>query len=436
MKSISLVKRNINELKSEFGNPRKISKEKLKSLKKSLTDLGDFGVIVIDDADNVICGNQRIKAMKDLGMTKSLDCKQISGYSDSEKKAINLRANQHSGEWVFDDLESWLQDLNDDDFDLDLTGFDESLLDEMNLNLDKDDPLEVARREEIEDEIPSVDDNIVIKRGDLIQIGPHKILCGDATNPDDVKCLMGDEKANMVFTDPPYNVKIDRISNLGKTKHDDFVMASGEMTIDEFVEFLKKAFTNYVNHSTDGSIHYICMDWKHVYEITKAAKKIYTQFKQLCVWNKDNGGMGIFYRSKHELVFVYKNGEEKHINNFKLGATGRYRTNVWDYAGANSYGSKDKQKGDTKLHPTVKPIELVSDAILDCPNEGHLILDLFLGSGSTVIASEKTGRVCYGMELSEHYCQVIIERVLKYMNTNKLKINGKETIWEDYKKCQ
>lgn len=212
----------------------------------------------------------------------------------------------------------------------------------------------------------------------------------------------------MIFTDPPYNVKITgHVCGSGKIQHDEFAMASGEMSKKEFTLFLYTVFTNLKNYSIDGSLHYLCMDWRHIVEITSACETIYTEMKNLCVWNKDNGGMGSLYRSKHELVFVYKNGEAPHNNNVELGKHGRYRTNVWDYPSVNSFG---KHKEDLQLHPTVKPVEMIADAIMDVTHRGDIILDAFLGSGSTLIACEKTGRICRGIELEPKYVDVTIKR--------------------------
>lgn len=223
----------------------------------------------------------------------------------------------------------------------------------------------------------------------------------------------------MVFTDPPYNVSIKGLgchaaeNSIGKM-HDEFAMASGEMSDQEFIDFLSVVFKRLIESSKPGSIHYICMDWRHAFHVLVAGQQ-YNELKNICIWNKDNGGMGTFYRSKHEFVFCYKNGKAPHVNNFELGQHGRYRSNVWDYPIVSSFanthqGGKATKPDETRMHPTVKPLQLVADAIMDCSNHGDTILDLFLGSGTTLIASEKTGRTCYGMELSEKYCDVIIKR--------------------------
>jgi hypothetical protein len=216
----------------------------------------------------------------------------------------------------------------------------------------------------------------------------------------------------MVFIDPPYNVPINgHVSGLGKVKHRDFAMASGEMSEARYVGFLGTCFGYLIGHSVNGSIHFICMDWRHSFELLSAARPIYSELKNLCVWNKDNGGMGSLYRSKHELVFVFKNGSATHINNVELGRHGRNRTNVWDYAGVNSL--RDGRLEELAMHPTVKPVALVADAILDCSKRGGIVLDCFGGSGTTLIAAEKTGRRGYLMELDAAYVDVAIRRFQK-----------------------
>ena len=217
----------------------------------------------------------------------------------------------------------------------------------------------------------------------------------------------------MVFVDPPYNVAIDgHVTGLGAIKHREFVMASGEMSEGEFVAFLKSALANLAAHSTDGSIHFVCMDWRHLHELLTAGKATYAELKNMIVWNKDNGGMGTFYRSKHELILAFKNRAAPHINNFELGQYGRYRTNVWDYAGVNSL--KAGRLEELQMHPTVKPVALVADAILDCSKNGGIVLDSFAGSGTTLMAAEKTGRKAYAMELDPGYVDTAIRRWQTY----------------------
>jgi len=215
----------------------------------------------------------------------------------------------------------------------------------------------------------------------------------------------------MVFTDPPYNVPIDgHASGLGAIHHRPFPMASGEMDGLQFTGFLCTAFQNLVGFSDDGSLHYVCMDWRHIEEVTAAGREVYTGLKNLCVWVKDNPGMGSFYRSGHEFVFVFKHGRSAHRNNVQLGGFGRNRSNVWRYPGANSFARGGAEGNLLALHPTVKPVALVADAILDCSARGDIVLDAFLGSGTTVIAAERTGRRCYGLELDPAYVDTIVRR--------------------------
>jgi DNA modification methylase len=234
-------------------------------------------------------------------------------------------------------------------------------------------------------------------------------VCGDSLDPVVVSALMDGERAEMVFTDPPYNVAIEgNVSGLGKIRHREFAMASGEMTRDQFTAFLSSAFANLVAHSSDGSIHFACMDWHHMSEMLEAGAANYSELKNLIVWAKDNGGMGAFYRSRHELIFAFKNGAEPHINSFELGQHGRYRTNVWEYRGVNTL--KAGRLDELALHPTVKPVAMIADAIKDVSRRGGIVLDLFGGSGSTLIAAHKTGRRARLCELDPVYCDRILQR--------------------------
>ncbi len=258
------------------------------------------------------------------------------------------------------------------------------------------------------DDIPEIrEEGSVTKLSDVWQLGKHKLICGDALSKETYKLLLGEEKADMVFTDPPYNVKVDgHVCGSGKIKHREFVMASGEMSEDEFIEFLTKFIKLSMESTINGSLHYICMDWRHMFELLTAGKN-YTELKNICVWSKNNGGMGSLYRSQHEMVAVFKNGKASHTNNVELGKYGRYRTNIWEYAGVNSFG---KNRKDLELHPTVKPVAMIADAMKDCTKRGHITLDPFAGSGSTLIAAEKSGRIARCVELDPAYCDVIISR--------------------------
>jgi DNA modification methylase len=294
------------------------------------------------------------------------------------------------------------------DFSLELTGFEMGEIDLRIASLD--DPPETDA--DPADVVPDVATSPPLSKiGDTWSLGRHRILCGNALDAMAYAALMGEEKAAMVFIDPPYNVPIDgHASGLGAVHHRPFPMASGEMDRAEFTAFLAKAFQNLAAFSVDGAVHFICMDWRHVEELLAAGREVYGELKNLCVWVKDNAGMGSLYRSQHELVFVFKHGLQGHRNNVQLGQFGRNRSNIWRYPGANSFARCGEEGNLSALHPTVKPVAMVADAILDCSARGDIVLDAFLGSGTTVIAAERTGRHCYGLELDPAYVDTIVRR--------------------------
>lgn len=244
-------------------------------------------------------------------------------------------------------------------------------------------------------------------------LGQHRLLCGDARDAAAYEDVLGGQLAEFVFTDPPYNVPIDgHVCGLGRIRHGDFAMGCGEMSEAEFTAFLEAVFSHLAAHSTDGSIHQVCMDWRHVGEMLTAGRRVYRELKNVCVWNKTNAGMGTFYRSKHELVFVWKHGSAPHINTFELGQYGRSRSNVWDYAGVNTL--RPGRLEELAMHPTVKPVALVADAIKDCSRRGSIVLDPFAGSGTVLIAAERTGRNACALELDSHYVDLAVKRWQTY----------------------
>ena len=297
----------------------------------------------------------------------------------------------------------YLTDL-DIDFDVTLTGFElpeiDILIGELSPDGD-DDPADAV--------VEVAAGPAITRPGDFWRIGSHRLICGDSTRSETYQALLGEQRAQLVFTDPPYNVPISgHVGGLGAVQHREFAMASGEMSPAEFTAFLQTVFGHLAAYSVDGSIHFQCMDWRHLQEMLAAGTAAYTDLKNLCVWAKSNGGMGSLYRSQHELVFVFKSGTAPHINNVELGKHGRYRTNVWSYAGVNSFGA---DRDDLSLHPTVKPVAMVADAIRDCSHRKAIVLDAFVGSGTTLIAAEKTGRRGYGIEIDPAYCDVTIRRL-------------------------
>jgi DNA modification methylase len=264
-----------------------------------------------------------------------------------------------------------------------------------------------------EDTTPALAKQAVTRLGDVWQLGRHRLICADARDLSTYAALMGDEQADVLFTDPPYNVPIDGfVGGKGKVERREFAMASGEMSRAEFVDFLEITLGAAARHARDGAIAFVCMDWRHMAEVLAAGETVFDELKNLCVWTKSNGGMGSLYRSQHELVFVFKKGAGAHVNNVELGRFGRNRTNVWAYAGANSF--KQGRNDELAMHPTVKPVALVEDAIKDVSDRGGLVLDPFGGSGSTLIAAERCGRSSRLIELDPLYCDVIVRRFEDY----------------------
>jgi DNA modification methylase len=294
------------------------------------------------------------------------------------------------------------------DFTLEATGFEMA---EIDLLIEGLAPVPEGDKDPA-DELPEMDSAVqVTQPRDTWLLGHNRVICGDALAEQSYAQLMDGRRADAVFTDPPYNVPIDGyVAGFGKVHHAEFAMASGEMNEAEFTEFLATVLKHLGRHAANGSIHYVCMDWRHTRELLAAGYRVYSEFMNLCVWAKDTGGQGSLYRSQHELVFVFKNGKGKHRNNVQLGTFGRYRTNLWAYPRVNSFGRPTEEGNLAALHPTIKPAALVADAILDCTARGEIVLDSFLGSGTTLIAAERTGRICYGIELDPIYVDVAIRR--------------------------
>ena len=394
-------------LKPYPGNARKHSKKQVRQIADSISRFGFTNPVLIGDGGEIVAGHGRVMAAKELGL-KSVPTVRLSHLSPEERRAYVLADNKlalNAG-WDTEILAIELQALIDIDFDVTLTGFS---LAEVDLTLDQAREASTESTDSPADVIPEPGEVAVSRQGDLWHLGRHRLLCGDARSPADVTRLMGEERADVIFTDPPYNVAIDgNVGGLGAVRHREFAFASGEMSREEFTAFLKETLGNAASAARDGAIAFVCMDWRHMRELLDAGEAVFSEMKNLCVWNKNNGGMGTFYRSKHELIFVFKVGEGAHTNSFGLGETGRYRTNVWDYAGISSLGAR--RMDELSMHPTVKPVALVADAIRDCSRRGEVVLDVFGGSGSTLIAAESCGRMARLLEYDPIYCDTIIRR--------------------------
>ena len=389
-------------------NARTHSKKQIRQIADSIRTFGFTNPVLIDAENTILAGHGRVEAARLLGR-ETVPCVRLEGMTAAQKRAYVLADNKlalNAG-WDEDMLGEELSALleMDLDFDLEVTGFSIPEIDGLVEGLNVEEPDDPG-----DDRLPAdADGPPMCRLGDIWQLGPHRLICGDALEPAVVADLMGGEQARMVFTDPPYNVPIDgHVGGSGAIKHREFAMASGEMTPDEFTGFLKQAFANLAAFSLDGSIHYICMDWRHMAEMLAAGGAVYDELKNVLVWVKDNGGMGTFYRSRHEMIFAFKHGTAPHVNTFELGQHGRYRTNVWQYRGVNTL--KAGRMAELALHPTVKPVQMIADAIKDVSGRGDIVLDLFGGSGSTLIAAHKTGRRAYLCELDPIYCDRIIRR--------------------------
>jgi 16S rRNA G966 N2-methylase RsmD len=401
----------VDTLKPYANNARSHTKRQIKQIAKSIQKFGFCNPILIDDQRQIIAGHGRVAAAKLLGIEQVPTVK-LSHLTDVEKRAYVLADNRlaEKAGWDREILAIELQTLVSLNFEVELTGFETA---EIDIILDE--------ANEASSEAPDGADNIpnysmgpaVTRLGDIWVLGSHRLLCADARHRASYSLLLGETKAEFVFTDPPYNVPIDgHVCGLGRIRHADFAMGCGEMSEAEFIGFLKTVFVELSAHTTDGSIHQICMDWRHMAEMLAAGNATYAELKNLCVWSKSNAGMGTFYRSKHELVFVWKSGTAPHINTFELGQFGRSRSNVWEYAGVNSL--KPGRLEALAMHPTVKPVALVADAIKDCTRRNNIVLDPFAGSGTILIAAERTGRQARALEIDPHYVDVAIKRWQNY----------------------
>jgi DNA modification methylase len=401
----------VDRLTPYAGNARTHSKAQIRQIAKSIQRFGHTNPILIDDRGQIIAGHGRVEAAKLLGI-ESVPALRLSHLSAADKRAYVIADNRlaEKAGWDRELLAIELQALVDLEFDVELTGFEMGEIDIILSDSDEAKDEAAGPEDDVPDPLP---DRIVSRLGDIWILGKHLLLCGDARDQAAYEQLLTGDKAELVVTDPPYNVAIDgHVSGKGSICHREFVMASGEMTKEAFTEFLTDVFGCLANNTTAGSIHYTFMDWRHVDEMMAAGKSAYTELKNLCVWTKTNAGMGTFYRSQHELVFVWKSGDAPHLNNFELGQHGRSRSNVWHYAGVNTM--RPGRLEELAMHPTVKPVAMIADAIKDCSRRGGLVLDPFSGSGTILIAAERTGRNARAIELDPQYVDIAVRRWQKY----------------------
>jgi DNA modification methylase len=404
--ALSVVYLEIQQLNPYPRNARTHSKRQIRQIADSIGAFGFTNPVLINRASTIVAGHGRVEAAKLLGM-KKVPTICLENLNEDQIRAYILADNKlaENAGWDNAILAIELQHLTSIDlgFDVSLTGFEVGEIDLI---------LQESKAEEPEEESVEISTGPAItKPGDVWSLGSHRLMCGDALDESAYSALMNGKSADLVFADPPYNVKIDgNVCGKGTIRHREFAMASGEMSEAEFIGFLNKALGLLGRHSKSGSVHFICMDWRHAGELLMAGKHNYDTLLNLCVWAKDNGGMGSFYRSQHELIFVFRRGVEPHRNNVLLGKFGRNRTNVWRYPGVNTLSRSGDEGNLLALHPTVKPVAMIADAILDCSAPGDIVLDNFSGVGSTILAAEKTGRTCYAIEIDPMYVDTAVKR--------------------------
>jgi len=396
--------RPLTALQPARRNARTHSDRQIEQIAASMSRFGFTNPVLVDEDDRIVAGHGRIEAARRLGITE-VPVIRLAHLTAQELRAYALADNKLAANagWDPEILQIEFAELSAMhlDFELEITGFSTT---EIDLAIGNG-PDAAAEGDDPDDLLPA--GRCWIEPGDLWLLGEHRLLCGDSRSADSYRTLMGEERARMVFSDPPYNVRVDgHVGGLGTVKHEEFAMASGEMSRAEFTAFLEEVFANEARFSMNGAIHFQCMDWRHMGEMLEAGEAVYSGLQNMCVWVKDNAGMGSFFRSQHELVFVWKAGTGPHLNTVELGRNGRYRTNVWNYPGATKSGAN----ADLAMHPTVKPVPMVMDAIKDTSKRGEIVLDAFGGSGSTLIAAEKTGRRARLIELAPKYCEVTIRR--------------------------
>ncbi len=406
---IEVVYRPIDLLRPDPRNARRHSRKQIRQIADSIRAFGFNVPILVDTELKVIAGHGRLLACDLLGR-KEVPTINLEHLSPAQARAFMIADNRLTEIATWDDrlLGEQLRELSELnlDFSLEATGFDMAEIDLLIEGAS-------ATPEPDPDDVPLAIGSgpAVTRPGDTWLLGRHRIHCGSALDEAAYCILMEETRAAMIFTDPPYNVPIDgHVGGLGAIHHREFAMASGEMDEAEYTAFLTRVLGLLAGYSRDGALHFICMDWRHMGELLAAGKRAYSELKNLCVWTKDNAGMGSLYRSQHELVFLFKHGRDAHQNHVQLGRYGRNRSNVWSYPGVNSFSRSGTEGNLLALHPTVKPVALVADALRDCSSRGEIVLDAFLGSGTTLIAAERTGRVCRGLEIDPLYVDTAIRR--------------------------
>jgi DNA modification methylase len=397
----------LKNLKKSERNVRTHPKKQIEQIANSIVRFGFISPIVADEKNRIRAGFGHAEAAESIGL-KIVPVLRLTNLNEPELRAYMLADNRIAEDAGWDrellaiELNELQVALPEIGLDLSITGFEAAQVDSI---------IEDFAESQVNpaDEIPDIGEIATAYPGDLFQLGNHRLFCGDARNGNHYSRLMGTETAVMAFLDPPYNVRVQgHVGGRGRVKHREFKHGSGELTSPQFTQFLRDALGTSAQFIRDGGIVYVCMDWRHGAELQEAGASVFDELKNICVWVKSNAGQGSFYRSAHEFIYVYKCGTAPHINNFGLGQNGRSRSNVWRYAGVNSF--RAGRMDDLKMHPTVKPVAMIADAMKDCSRRGSIILDCFAGSGSTIMAAEQVGRRAYCMEIDPLYVDVAIRR--------------------------
>jgi DNA modification methylase len=400
-RELAIEYRHVADLTPFPGNSRKHHKKQVRQIAKSIEVFGFNVPLLINAHSQVMAGHGRLLACKLLGITE-VPTIRLEHLTETQARAFTIADNRlnENSEWDYQLLGEQLKILSeiDLDFNVEVTGFELGEIDLFITNLPPSTEGTLSRDEVV----PDFDGRPVVTRaGDCWTLGRHRLYCGDAQNPSAYATLMQEQRAEMVFATPPCR---DPVTKFGT--------ASDEMGGSRSADFLRTVLTHLATNSVDGALNLVCIDWRYSAELLAAAKSVYTEFKNLCVWVKDTAGKGSLYCNQHELVFVFKVGKKPHGNNVRVGRYGRHRTDVWSCRPAKSRRSGEEDFSG--VHKRRKPIDMVADAILDCTAREQIVLDPFLGGGTTLIAAERTGRVCYGMELDPHYVDITVRRWQSY----------------------
>jgi DNA modification methylase len=424
----------LDHIKPHPHNTRTHSKKQIRQIADSIRAVGFTSPVLIDENGVLLAGHGRLEAARLLGL-KTVPAILIESLSEARKRALLLADNRiaQSAGWdrerLANELISLPDLLIDDGLNITLTGFEPAEIDALLADFEDD----------VADPADTIDPThyagpAVSQPGDFWQLGKHRLLCGDAREASHLNRLMGRERAHMAFLDPPYNVRVRDIGGRGQVKHEEFAMASGEMSQSAFTRFLTETLSLAGSVSIDGAVHFVCMDWRHVGDLVTAGGATYDAMLNLIAWVKSNAGQGSFYRSQHELIGVFRVGNAPHLNTIELGRHGRSRSNVWKYAGANTF--RAGRMDDLHAHPTVKPVALVADAIKDVTQRNHLVLDTFSGSGTTLLAAERVGRQARALEIDPRYVDVAIRRWQAFTGRDAVHIDSGLTFEEMASSCE